>query len=86
MSLCCGGDGGAVILPLAEKVAAAGAPEGSLLTGNEVGGIAALGAPNGPLLAEGGLWRVRVGDLVSVWSEIRAFVERRLGRRGGGHN
>ena len=65
MSLCCGGD---VILPLAEEIAATGAPEGFLHAGNEVGGIAAPGAPNGPLLADGGLGRARVGDLVSVWS------------------
>ena len=64
----CGGDGGAVILPLAEEVAATGAPEGFLLAGNEVGGIAAPGAPNGPLLADGGFGRARVGGLVSVWS------------------
>ena len=56
----CGGDGGAVILPLAEEAAASGAPEAPLLADNKVGGgIAASGA-------HGASWRV--GDLVSVWS------------------
>ena len=38
MSSLCGGDGGAVILPLAEEVAASGAPEPPLLADNKVGG------------------------------------------------
>ena len=69
MSSFCGGDGGAVILPLAADVAASCAPEGSLLADNKVGGIAATGALG---VAQGGsrLARMAAPGASGTWCQF----------------